>query len=1151
MHWLSRTFLLAFTASLIGCSSHGAPGREQTSRLAAASATNLPTDATWTWIEDQAPTVGWQLASGKPRALAASAGRLAVGVPDDDSGKGAVYLYERSGPNWTPTWRLPATPCDVSPCGFGETLAASDDTIVVGTLPAAKVDVFSSVGPGNWASQQLSGGGSGLGFGKSVAISGNTIVVGAPLYFPTDSPSDPAAYVFAREAGAWTLQATLSSDRSAPNVTGRFGYSVAIDADTIVVGEPGSSVQPNVVHVFSRYGSSWLRQQVLTLDTSGDEVTFGDCVAVSGDTIAIEANRYYGPRWAYLFVRNGSAWTLQEKVKSSFDMVTTSSDCSLSLSGNTLAYSFRSRNGNSPAGSAVEIFSRIAGAWVSQLKWTTEDPLARAVAALDEEVLATGDAVRDFWRSGPTWREQPALIPSWPTTTVQSVSASGSRLVLGTPNWETQPQVLNIDVFSRFGSVWLPEQHLEEKLIEDARSASLYGNSLVINTRPRIYRHGPDGWGERQELVQSTGTDHLDSAYVVGNTAFMDDWRQAITWVFAYDGSSWVEQGTLQGRSATGELHSLYKGAVISGDLALLNGTVEVPAYVRSGSVLSFEQMLSPEEPKNSNADVYLSGRTALIHWSGESLAYLYEHDEQGWHQRYELDAGHELQAGDVVLSDNVGFIGPDLTLVKVGNEWRRQEAVLPPLHYWPDPFWAPFGSSLSESGDTLVLASGRTSHVFHRQARSAPGSACRSANDCSSGTCSHGICCNQACGGKCEACVNYLTDLDDGTCGPVRAGTRCGADLMRCVSRTLYATAPTCDASGNCLNNTVECGDGAACAANGAHGFCALDCIGGRSPDHSLCDDAHFCAADPSRPGKGVCRPDLPAGAQCETGEQCVSGVCTTSHWCAAGRGERYSDTVKCAGVLVEADGVCCERPCTGVCESCNQPSFEGTCKPKKGDPEAGHGTCAGADEGCDGECDGNVGSECQFPGSVRTCSLAACVGTVSVLPRQCDGHGRCGAAQTQDCAPRRCDTQTGLCKQSCATPNDCVSGSVCNSDDGTCSPIAPRCKGRSTVVLPDGSEHSCNGYACDTGGCKEVCSDNRDCAADFECSSRQCVVTKIDAGVPAGNAQASADGCSCIVAGAPSTVGSAFASGAAVAIAILRRTIRRRRGSRQRVGI
>src|SRR6478672_11079360 len=75
--------------------------------------------------------------------------------------------------------------------------------------------------------------GVGAQFGNAVAINGNTMVVGARFDGTTASQAG-AAYVYVLNGGVWTQQAVLLASDGA--LADKFGYSVAIIQDTIVVG---------------------------------------------------------------------------------------------------------------------------------------------------------------------------------------------------------------------------------------------------------------------------------------------------------------------------------------------------------------------------------------------------------------------------------------------------------------------------------------------------------------------------------------------------------------------------------------------------------------------------------------------------------------------------------------------------------------------------------------------------------------------------------------------------------------------------------------------------------------------------------------------------------------------------------------------------
>jgi hypothetical protein len=146
--------------------------------------------------------------------------------------------------------------------------------------------------------------------GTSVAIDGDTAVVGAP----EDDGGRGAVYVFARTADSWTQTAKLTAGDGAAD--DELGTSVAIDGDTIVAGAPGGKVGENFAqgsaYTFARTGAV-ARTQTAKL-TAGDGATsdqLGFSVAIDADTIIagaptddVDANVAKG--WAYTFARSGA-----------------------------------------------------------------------------------------------------------------------------------------------------------------------------------------------------------------------------------------------------------------------------------------------------------------------------------------------------------------------------------------------------------------------------------------------------------------------------------------------------------------------------------------------------------------------------------------------------------------------------------------------------------------------------------------------------------------------------------------------------------------------------------------------------------------------------------------------------------------------------
>ena len=124
-------------------------------------------------------------------------------------------------------------------------------------------------------------------FGYSVAIGGNTMVVGA-YGEDTGGSNAGAAYVFTRSGTSWSQQAKI---QSSDIVTWDFfGYSVAIDGDTLVVGAYAENSIAGAAYVFTRSGTTWSQQAKLVASDAAANDYFGVSVEIDGDTIVAGAN---------------------------------------------------------------------------------------------------------------------------------------------------------------------------------------------------------------------------------------------------------------------------------------------------------------------------------------------------------------------------------------------------------------------------------------------------------------------------------------------------------------------------------------------------------------------------------------------------------------------------------------------------------------------------------------------------------------------------------------------------------------------------------------------------------------------------------------------------------------------------------------------
>jgi hypothetical protein len=130
-----------------------------------------------------------------------------------------------------------------------------------------------------------------LKFGQSVAISGNTIVVGAPQQTFGSNQLQGAVYVFVKPAGGWvnaTETAMLSASDGAANDF--LGFSVAIDGSTIVAGAPfhnsGGGGASGTAYVYVEPAGGWVSGTQTAELTASSNVIGGEV----GALVAISGN---------------------------------------------------------------------------------------------------------------------------------------------------------------------------------------------------------------------------------------------------------------------------------------------------------------------------------------------------------------------------------------------------------------------------------------------------------------------------------------------------------------------------------------------------------------------------------------------------------------------------------------------------------------------------------------------------------------------------------------------------------------------------------------------------------------------------------------------------------------------------------------------
>ena len=391
-------------------------------------------------------------------AVAVSGDTLVVGAQSEDScadgvnadqtsngcsTAGAVYVFVRSGGTWSQQAYLKASNSEAND-DFGIAVGVDGDTIVVGARGEA------SCADGVDGDQANNG-----------------------------CSSAGAAYVFQRSGELWSQQAYLKASNSV--ASSRFGFSVAVADDLVVVGSPGerscatgidgdqtptTCLDSGAAYAFVRSGATWSQQAYLKASNAEDRGDhFGYSVGVSGDTAVVGATNEWsctdgvegdqanngcpGAGAAYVFIRDGTLWSQQAYLKAS----------------NSDAYDLFAHS------VAVSEDTIVIGAG-------EEDSCADGVGGnqADNACSAAG-AVYVFLRSGESWSQQAYLKASNSESNDQfgiAVSISRDVIVVGAYGESSCADGVGGDqtsnacrnagsayVFVRSGIAWVQEAYLK------------------------------------------------------------------------------------------------------------------------------------------------------------------------------------------------------------------------------------------------------------------------------------------------------------------------------------------------------------------------------------------------------------------------------------------------------------------------------------------------------------------------------------------------------------------------------------------------------------------------------------------------------------------------------------------------------------------
>ena len=561
---------------------------------------------------------------GSAVAISADGNTAAVGGNEENSGRGAVWFFNRTNGQWV---QQGPSLSDSGPLmGFSVAISADGNTVIAGApnRDTGVSVVFTRAG-GVWTQQgpKLVGTGgqgrySNQGAAVSLSADGNTAIVGGP----SDGDQIGAAWIFTRSNGVWTQQGQKLVGTGVGGTYSAQGSSVALSADgnTALVGGATDSGGVGAAWVFVRISGAWVQQgdKLVGLNSAGS--FFGTSAALSsdGNTAVLGgpgdgvSDSQFQRGAAWVFTRSNGVWTQQgSKLIGSGAVGTGLQGMSVALS-NDGATLLVGGSGDSLNG-AIWVFTRSNGVWTQQgQKLTGSD--AEGTSAQGTSVTISADGNTAMW--------------------------GGVFDANGGAAW----------VFTRVNGIWTQQ-----------------GNKII---------------GSRAEGSASQGT--VVALSSDGKTAAIggpnDYFNIGATWVFSRANNVWSQQGKKMVGNTSGQGYSLALSA--DGITAAVgkygnsgnNGLALVfirnnGAWVQQGPELRADVLVS----NNNSAAVALSGNgnTAVIGLSGLSSgsgAFIFQRDNGVWSQQ-----GQQITVPQGIVDPQFGHsvaISTDGNTLIVGGPW-------------------------------------------------------------------------------------------------------------------------------------------------------------------------------------------------------------------------------------------------------------------------------------------------------------------------------------------------------------------------------------------------------------------------------------------------------------------------------------------------
>ncbi len=546
--------------------------------------------------------------------------------------------------------------------------------------------------------------------GYSCDLSENFAVVGVKGY-----QSNSGGYIRYRKtpAAKWVVD----KQELFPLGQKAYGYDVAIDENTMLVGAPDATVAglEKVGEVYIERKNTlgqWAYSASITQNVVLAKSYFGRAVAVDGDTVAVGAPGYLSSRGAvYIFTYENNTWSQEAMLLSDLPEVGDKFGGAVALKGDTLVVGARYANGNGVSSGKAFVFKRTNGTWTQVKRWygpSANDYFGTAVA-LDEQTVVVGipktggGAVGGVYLFDATDDAFPSILYIAGTAGDSSdfgraVSVDGNLLAIGAMS-AGATDIGEVCIYQYDGSTWQPKRTLPHDGLPDF---SRLGWSVAV---------------KRNHVLAGAPFATEDGKANAG-CAFMADLSQ--TWMV----NGTESQGQLGARVAMSQTHMITTAP--REDTGGKNDSGAAYMYRRKGRNWVLEQKITDPYPAVDNwfgeaCDLFrntlaISAPASSGNNQHSGSLYIYERDGTSWQKKGHASGGRDncylgqevaVGNGVVAMTSYRYRSALDATRSVViyarnaeGN-WRWQDVLYSPNGYGAD---MEFGSDMAFDGDILIV---------------------------------------------------------------------------------------------------------------------------------------------------------------------------------------------------------------------------------------------------------------------------------------------------------------------------------------------------------------------------------------------------------------------------------------------------------------